>query len=344
MEPSSPKREFPIFVDDSLEQEPQQNERIQGESGSSTHKRSLSGSIFSRFPLLRTTSHEITQNDATSSQDGSHTGGALAGALQPKKSRKRKGSLRKVALLGGRDRKVSDARRSPLSSSKPTDVAEVSVVPTVGHDATAPIHKERKHVPPPLKWTDNAKSAASISSAPVSLHLPSSRDSITSPITLSQASTSDEDEMVTFPQLATDNLRQLPPNDSYFPPVDTVKRKSSTRKTSLLAIQPDSGPESPLVEEEWDYTETAYWGYVILIVTWLVFVVGMGSCFGVWSEAWKVGATPYAPPELEDDPTLPIVGYYPAVMVLTAVMAWVWVLIAWIGLKYFRHADFKGDD
>ena len=98
-----------------------------------------------------------------------------------------------------------------------------------------------------------------------------------------------------------------------------------------------------LVDGEWDYSETEWWGWVILVVTWIVFVVGMGSCFGVWSWAWDVGTTPYAPPELEDDPTLPITGYYPALMILTCVMAWVWVVVAWVGMKYFRHARVSGD-
>jgi hypothetical protein len=111
-----------------------------------------------------------------------------------------------------------------------------------------------------------------------------------------------------------------------------------------LATQPQSTAGTPSDDEGWDYSETAFWGYVILIVTWIVFVVGMGSCFGVWSWAWDVGETPYAPPELEDDPTLPIVGYYPALLVLTCIMAWVWVVVAWVGMKYFRHADFRGDD
>ncbi|KAK2745251.1 hypothetical protein FQN57_003946 [Myotisia sp. PD_48] len=96
--------------------------------------------------------------------------------------------------------------------------------------------------------------------------------------------------------------------------------------------------------EVWDYSETEWWGWIILIVTWIVFVVGMGSCLGVWSWAWDVGETPYAPPELEDDPTLPIVGYYPALIILTAVMAWVWVVVAWVGMKYFRHANISGED
>ena len=64
----------------------------------------------------------------------------------------------------------------------------------------------------------------------------------------------------------------------------------------------------------------------------------MGSCLGVWSWAWDVGETPYAPPDLEDDATLPITGYYPALIVCTAVTSWVWVVVAWVGMKYFRHA------
>jgi len=99
----------------------------------------------------------------------------------------------------------------------------------------------------------------------------------------------------------------------------------------------------PPPDAEWDYSETEWWGWVVLIVTWVVFVTGMGSCLGVWSWAWDVGETPYAPPELEDDPTLPIVGYYPALIILTAVMAWVWVVVAWVGMKYFRHAKISGD-
>lgn len=99
----------------------------------------------------------------------------------------------------------------------------------------------------------------------------------------------------------------------------------------------------PASDSDWDYAETEWWGWVVLVVTWVVFVTGMGSCLGVWSWAWDVGTTPYAPPELEDDPTLPIVGYYPALIILTGVMAWVWVVVAWVGMKYFRHARVSGD-
>ncbi|KAI9692083.1 MAG: hypothetical protein M1820_009551 [Bogoriella megaspora] len=103
-------------------------------------------------------------------------------------------------------------------------------------------------------------------------------------------------------------------------------------------------PSPPLSTSSTSSSTTAWYGVLILISTWLVFIVGMGSCLGVWSWAWDVGRTPYAPPELEDDETLPIVGYYPALMVLTGVVAWGWVTVAWVGMKYFRHAKVVGDD
>lgn len=135
--------------------------------------------------------------------------------------------------------------------------------------------------------------------------------------------------------------RQHQPSFSQIPS-PTVSPENAAASTSA-ATPPTivvAGPTSPV----WDYSETERWGWFILFVTWIVFVVGIGSCLGVWSWAWDVGETPYAPPELEDDPTLPIVGYYPALIILTAVMAWVWVVVAWVGMKYFRHANIVGDD
>jgi hypothetical protein len=122
--------------------------------------------------------------------------------------------------------------------------------------------------------------------------------------------------------------------------------KAAKSPLAMGALTTRSGlSAAPLAppDPDWDYAETEWWGWVVLAVTWLVFVTGMGSCLGVWSWAWDVGTTPYAPPELENDPTLPIVGYYPALMILTCVMAWVWVTVAWVGMKYFRHARVSGD-
>jgi hypothetical protein len=146
-------------------------------------------------------------------------------------------------------------------------------------------------------------------------------------------------------------------SDGYFPVSNVTplassgiqslqRRRSIQRAKSPLALTGLTGlPTTPLPvqDTDWDYSETEWWGWVVLVVTWLVFVTGMGSCLGIWSWAWDVGTTPYAPPELEDDPTLPIVGYYPALIILSCVMAWVWVVVAWVGMKYFRHARVSGD-
>lgn len=124
----------------------------------------------------------------------------------------------------------------------------------------------------------------------------------------------------------------------------TLQHRRTTRSGQLVSLAVVQTPADIALDDEWDYSETEWWGWVILLATWLVFVVGMGSCLGVWSWAWDVGETPYAPPELEDDPTLPITGYYPALIVCTVVMAWIWVVVAWVGMKYFKHSKLTSDD
>jgi hypothetical protein len=123
-------------------------------------------------------------------------------------------------------------------------------------------------------------------------------------------------------------------------PSTSTPTSSRRGRAAIPSVLPVVGGVSMRATESTahDYRETEWWGWIILFVTWIVFVVGMGSCLGIWSWAWDVGETPYAPPEFEDDATLPIVGYYPALIVMTGVMAWVWVIVAWVGMKYFRHA------
>ncbi|PWW77647.1 hypothetical protein C7212DRAFT_179439, partial [Tuber magnatum] len=90
--------------------------------------------------------------------------------------------------------------------------------------------------------------------------------------------------------------------------------------------------------------DTAYYGFVVLGATWIVFVVGMGSVLGVWEWAWDVPDSPF--PRIVNDSGVAkdaaIPGYYPALVILTCVMAWVWVVVAWMGMKYFKHAKIQG--
>ncbi|RPB25665.1 hypothetical protein L211DRAFT_758826, partial [Terfezia boudieri ATCC MYA-4762] len=100
--------------------------------------------------------------------------------------------------------------------------------------------------------------------------------------------------------------------------------------------------------------DTVWWGYFILLSTWLIFVIGMGSVLGVWGWAWDVPSDhPIPIPSFlqndgnrilggeDDDEEFPIQGYYPALMILTIVVAWVWVIVAWVGMKYFKHAKIQ---
>ena len=332
------------------------------------HKRTLSGSILSKFSFLRpsaevNTGLDIPKEDGASDELANYhsPGGALASALQhQKKTRKRKGSLRKTALLGtgkikleGRERKASTSEMLPPSRSslsQSIDVRDNSNYlishATLEDDIPTPRQSYEKSMYGTSKAEDSHTGDTAYNSDPSPESI--SSDGLARHSPPGDLSTTAEDDAVTFKR--SSNLMSGPSvskahsssgSESYFPSgVVGIPRRRSTNKSksplATLAAEPITS------HEEWDYSETEWWGWVVLFVTWVVFVVGMGSCFEVWSWAWDVGETPQAPPELSDDPTLPIVGYYPALIILTAVMAWVWVVIAWIGMKYFKHAKISG--
>lgn len=285
----------------------------------------------------------------------------LENGQQPK-TRRRKGSLRKVALLG---RGLQRERREPtplvLNTAAPAQVASTA---TTGNDATvlgdlvsSPVSIDSVGLGLGISDEASLPSAASYAHRKGLLThspppIPDSEPQVTSP-EMSYTSTTDEEDIVSLKQHNPSPLHHgltslSSGSESYFKParapsLSIQRRRSIKHAKSPLSLQGLTASPLPAPDDEFDYTETEWWGWVILAVTWIVFVIGMGSCFGVWSWAWDVGTTPYAPPELEDDPTLPIVGYYPSLMILTCIMAWVWVVTAWVGMKYFRHAKISGD-
>ncbi|KAL4888711.1 hypothetical protein BDV59DRAFT_187913 [Aspergillus ambiguus] len=342
--------------------------RTRSGSASSGHKRSSSGSLLSRLSFLRmiqadqsAPNMEIGRDDGSDFDAGVRGGRAMSSALQHRRTRRRRGSLRKTALLGTRlDYRDKKPARTPIDVLRGSDMSgpqqlhprqqplpsAADMRPLTDSVPSAdPLSPHAQHIPerngnPPTTWglmDDGSLDGPAAAAAPDHRQL-------------SEVTTDDED-VVTFPRVKNSNAAvaavaaglHLPAasssSDSYFAlQPDSTYRAMHRSKTGLAA---DMASSQDMV---WDYSETESWGWIILIVTWLVFVVGMGSCFGVWSWAWDVGETPYAPPELEDDPTLPIVGYYPALIILTAVMSWVWVIIAWVGMKYFKHANISGED
>ncbi|MCJ1359734.1 MAG: hypothetical protein MMC33_009736 [Icmadophila ericetorum] len=352
-----------------IESDEENNEKTIARGGSSSggHKRSLSGSILSKLSFLRSSTdsseskYEGGSNNNHSNRSSAPHKSAMTSAVEQRTTRKRKGSLRKTAILGTGRLKV-DARERKTSNLEPirTSRTYVNDGPTSPEDILgpeSPLSPEDLPTPRPstdlmrpsglsdLIRSDTNESTTSTASNRSNNDFPPPLGISRQP-TYGELSTTDDDEAGMFlrnPILTTSTTLPKKPSqvsDSYFPPASASTRRSSQKSksplsTSLPSLPPASSSSS---SNEWDHSPTVRWGYIILVSTWLVFTVGMGSCFEVWSWAWDVGETPYAPPELEDDPTLPIVGYYPALMVLTGVMAWVWVVVAWVGMKYFRHA------
>jgi len=290
--------------------------------------------------------HEDEQDDPPTSASGS---GSLATAIHHQhRTRRRRGSLRKVALLGRgaqRDRRDS----SPLAVDTTTAAAPAADTEEWSTDATPRAKnqynalglKDVDLTPRDYKGREvgQASFGATRISSDLDAALETDRDN-----SMLYHSTTDEEEGLQLPS-RPDTLPLSSGSESYFPSIPSAQRRRPSFQQTKSPLSYSGLSTAPLQppDTEVDYSETEWWGWIILIVTWLVFVVGMGSCLGVWSWAWDVGKTPYAPPELEDDPTLPIVGYYPALIILTAVMAWVWVVVAWVGMKYFRHAKISGD-
>lgn len=244
---------------------------------------------------------------------GSKRAPSLATALQQSQGRKRKGSLRKAAMAKMREHSGS-LREAVTTLEPPIATTAMSATSAEEDDSTADRSDYEDHPLPALV-------ASSSLSSPEGPYV----------------STTDEDEPTSFhhrPASTTDSSFSYMNQD----PAKPVPRRRSHRPESHPLPSTLPTPIDLDVDDDWDYNDTEWWGWIILIVTWLVFIVVMGSCLGVWSWAWDVGETPYAPPELEDDDTLPITGYYPALIVCTAVMSWVWVVVAWVGMKYFRHS------
>lgn len=362
-------------------------------SGSATnHKRDLSGTFLSRLPFLRmsqTTSkpgthsmdqdgdgEDVPSNMPQITREASERGKAMAAVIQQqRRTRRRRGSLRKTALLGTRLES-----RDKKTISKNAEVLRTEVPPFQGEDAlsTSRSPKDTMAGTSPLNNGFSARgfeddteenSQPSWFRANSALKVPRPtvarrRQGLTQHANnnkslLEDETATDDDDLVSFPRINTSNnpatgsgatsagksalqISTTSNTDPYYSLEPDAAYRPIHRKSSPLATHPVEMKNN--ADITWDYSETEWWGWIILMVTWLVFVVGIGSCFEVWSWAWDVGETPYAPPELEDDPTLPIVGYYPALIILTAVMSWVWVVVAWVGMKYFKHANISGDD
>ncbi|KAK9450619.1 uncharacterized protein V1518DRAFT_425393 [Limtongia smithiae] len=103
------------------------------------------------------------------------------------------------------------------------------------------------------------------------------------------------------------------------------------------------GPEYLERDDEWnsmfiddDNSYTIKCGYLVLFSTWIIVVMGVGSIFNVWTWVWTSDKGTKTPRTFESD--FPIDAYYPSMIMLLCVVAWIWCIISWVGMKLFRHA------
>lgn len=302
-----------------------------------------SSSLLFKFPFMRPSAENEPPREYTE-ETSQPAPRASASVIQQQKTRRRRGSLRKAALLGrGAQRERRDGRPLTIDTSHAAAFSPESMSPrsdSLSRDNTMG-----------YKTSDSATLSSiggSINQMNLGNPSPSSMQALTQldRDTSSPYASTDEDDILQLPRSSA-SLRQgislSSGSEPYYGNLGTSLPRTAHHAKSPLSYSGLSSSTLPPHDSDWDYTDTEWWGWVLLCITWFVFVIGMGSCFDVWSWAWDVGKTPYAPPELEDDPTLPITGYYPALIILTGVMAWVWVVVAWVGMKYFRHAKISGD-
>jgi len=266
-------------------------------------------------------------------------GGSNEAASRPSHSQGRRKSLRKGLF--------SKSMWTPAEpSTTTTDLTTTTTTTTTTKMAASPANEDQK-TPRSFNYGNASLNSSSDSGfSQLMPHQLAAPVASTASAAGSYASTTDEDESLSFyrpPVSSSGSSYGAIPLQSQSPAL-ALQRRHSHRSGQLVSLAVVQTPADLALDDDWDYSETEWWGWVILLSTWLVFVVGMGSCLGVWSWAWDVGETPYAPPELEDDPTLPITGYYPALMVCTVVVAWIWVVVAWVGMKFFKHSKLTGDD
>jgi len=137
-------------------------------------------------------------------------------------------------------------------------------------------------------------------------------------------------------------VRQLPsttgPSSSSSDERPNHNKSPSSSISSSSFFDEDQWKRVVRIRERDGMRGTVWWGYILLGTTWIFFILGIGGVCGVWEWSLRPLQQPGAKLVVKGDEALAMSGYYSALMVLTgAVVAWIWVVFNWVGMKYFRH-------
>lgn len=85
-----------------------------------------------------------------------------------------------------------------------------------------------------------------------------------------------------------------------------------------------------------DHSGVVRWGYILLGLTWAIFVLGLGGVLGLWDRLLGVDQLPVG-----DEPRRTPVAELSCFVGLLPVTGFVWTLLNWLGLKLFRMTSSK---
>ncbi|KAG0682448.1 hypothetical protein C6P40_001484 [Pichia californica] len=135
-------------------------------------------------------------------------------------------------------------------------------------------------------------------------------------------------------------------------PSQKYKRKYKLVSPSTLSNMHTENDEEYEQQEEYLRNLKIY-GYLIIITTWCVFVVTIGTIFNLWQWCFKINpkyidmlkSTSWVNFILEDinQQNVNVVdNYYILLFILTFVILWIWAVDSWISMKLFRHSKGGG--
>lgn len=87
---------------------------------------------------------------------------------------------------------------------------------------------------------------------------------------------------------------------------------------------------------------TQNWGLLLLLICWIAFAAGIGGIFGLYTFD-DVPNSENSSKTKDADPNDELGfahGYYMCLLILTfGGIFWIWAILNWVGLKYFRHTS-----
>lgn len=155
-----------------------------------------------------------------------------------------------------------------------------------------------------------------------------------------------------LPQLkAKTKNRNNKTNSNYKKHYRSNSSYSSIRENALLSKTYDEDNDN---EQQHEYIKNLkVYGYMIIVITWLVFTISIGTIFNLWQWCFKFDSS-YLESlksiswiniiinDINQQNNNAVDNYYILYFFLIFVILWIWAVDSWISMKLFRHSKGGG--